>query len=187
MGRLGLGPMFFTVLGLALGLAAGAAFAFGRLRTGAALILAAGAADMLDGAVARVGNRTSRFGAFFDSVADRYSESGYLAGLVYYYAAAGHEVMAVVTVVVLSGSLLVSYAKARAESLGVRCDVGLLERPERMVLLALGYLVGGYGAVVAMVFLAVFSHVTALQRIVHTRRVLRGPADGGPDGGSPRT
>lgn len=174
-GRLGLGPTVFTFLGLALGIGAGAAFALGRLRTGALLVLGAGLTDMLDGAVARANNRATTFGAFIDSVVDRYSEAAYLIGLVYFYAAAGDKLMAILTVVVLAGSVFVSYTKARAESLVAKCDVGIMERPERMILLAVGYLVGGRGALVAMALLAVFSHVTAIQRIVYTWRQLRPP------------
>jgi CDP-diacylglycerol--glycerol-3-phosphate 3-phosphatidyltransferase len=172
MGRLGVGPAVFTLLGLALGAGAGVAFAFGRLRTGAALVLAAGFADMVDGAVARATERGSPFGAFIDSVVDRYSEAAYFLGLVYFYAAASEKFMAALVVLVLSGSLFVSYTKARAESLISECNVGIMERPERVILLALGYLVGGYGVVVALVLLAVLSHFTAIQRIWYTRAKL---------------
>ncbi len=174
IGRLGVSPAVFTLLGLALAGAAGLAFAYGRLRTAAVLILAAGSADMIDGAVARVAARTSRFGAFLDSVTDRYGEAAYLTGLIYYYAAAGDEWKTLTAAVVLSGSFLVSYVKARAQSLGENCDVGLMERPERMLLLALGYLVGGYGGWAALLLLAVFSHITALQRVFYARKALAG-------------
>jgi CDP-diacylglycerol--glycerol-3-phosphate 3-phosphatidyltransferase len=169
LGRLGIGPTFFTVAGLILAGAAGAAFAWGRFRTGALLVLAAGVADVMDGAVARANDRGSPFGAFMDSVADRYSEAAYLTGLVYFYAAAADRVMALLTVLVLSGSVMVSYTKARAESLIDDCKVGIMERPERVVLLALGYLVGGRGAFVALFLLALLSHFTAIQRIWYTR------------------
>lgn len=178
IGRLGIGPTVFTFLGLALGGAAGVAFAFGRLRTGALLVLGAGLADMLDGAVARANDGATRFGAYIDSVIDRYSEAAYLTGLAYYYAfrvAGGDKLMTLLTVAVITGSIMVSYAKARAESLLDTCDVGIMERPERMILLALGYLVGGRGALAAMALLAFFSHFTAVQRIVYTWRRLRPP------------
>jgi len=175
VGRLGIGPTAFTLLGLLLGIAAGVAFATGRLRVGALLVLGAGLADMFDGAVARASGRTSAFGAFLDSVIDRYSEAAYLTGLVYFYAAAGAKVMALLTVLVLTGSVFVSYTKARAESLTDECNVGVMERPERMVLLALGYLVGGEGAFVALLLLAAFSHFTAVQRILYVRKKLTPP------------
>jgi CDP-diacylglycerol--glycerol-3-phosphate 3-phosphatidyltransferase len=176
IGRLGIGPTAFTLWGLALAGAAGLAFAVGRLRTGALLVLGAGLADMLDGAVARACGRESKFGAFIDSVLDRYGEAAYFTGLIYYYAAGLDKVMAVLAAAVLAGSLLVSYAKARAEGLLEKCDVGLMERPERMILLALGYLVGGRGPLVAMAVLAVFSHFTAVQRILYVRKRLSGRA-----------
>lgn len=151
---------------------AGVAFAFGRFRWGAVLVLAGGLADVMDGAVARANERGSPFGAFMDSVVDRYSEAAYLTGLIYYYAAAGDKVLALLTVLVLSGSVFVSYTKARAESLIDECKVGIMERPERVILLALGYLVGGYGVFVALLLLAILSHFTALQRIFYTRAKL---------------
>jgi CDP-diacylglycerol--glycerol-3-phosphate 3-phosphatidyltransferase len=172
LGRLGIRPAFFTLGGLVLAVAAGVAFAFGRFRTGAVLVLAAGLADVMDGAVARADDRGTSFGAFMDSVVDRYSEAAYLTGLMYYYAAARDARMALLVVLVLSGSVFVSYTKARAESLIDECKVGIMERPERVMLLALGYLVGGYGVVVALSILALLSHFTALQRIFYTRAKL---------------
>jgi CDP-diacylglycerol--glycerol-3-phosphate 3-phosphatidyltransferase len=172
LGRLGFGPAFFTLGGLAVAVGAGVAFAFGHFRTGALLVLAGGLADVMDGAVARASDRGSAFGAFMDSVVDRYSEAAYLTGLIYYYAAAGDKLLALLTVLVLSGSVFVSYTKARAESLIDECKVGIMERPERVILLALGYLVGGYGVFVALALLALLSHFTALQRIFYTRAKL---------------
>jgi CDP-diacylglycerol--glycerol-3-phosphate 3-phosphatidyltransferase len=169
LGRLGVGPAFFTLGGLVLAAGAGAAFAFGRFRLGAALVLAAGLADVMDGAVARANERGSPFGAFIDSVVDRYSEAAYLTGLIYYYAAAGDKFLALLVALVLTGSLFVSYTKARAESLIDDCKVGIMERPERVILLALGYLVGGYGVPVALLILAALSHFTAIHRILYTR------------------
>jgi len=169
MGRLGISPTVFTLFGLVLAVGAGVAFAFGRLRTGALLVLAAGFADMVDGAVARANESGSVFGAFMDSVVDRYSEAAYFTGLVYLYAAGRDTVMAVLAVLVLTGSLFVSYTKARAECLIDECKVGIMERPERVVILALGYLVGGYGPVAALLLLAAVTHFTAIQRILYTR------------------
>jgi CDP-diacylglycerol--glycerol-3-phosphate 3-phosphatidyltransferase len=169
MGRLGISPTVFTLFGLVLAAGAGVAFAFGRLRTGALLVLAAGFADMVDGAVARANESGSVFGAFMDSVVDRYSEAAYFTGLVYLYAAGRDTVMAVLAVLVLTGSLFVSYTKARAECLIDECKVGIMERPERVVILALGYLVGGYGPLAALLLLAALTHFTAIQRILYTR------------------
>ena len=172
MGRLGISPTVFTLLGFALAVGAGVAFGFGRTRVGALLVLAAGFADMVDGAVARANESGSEFGAFMDSVVDRYSEAAYFTGLIYLYAAGGQRLMAVLAVLVLAGSLFVSYTKARAESLINECKVGIMERPERVILLALGYLVGGYGPLVALLLLAALTHFTAVQRILYTRAKL---------------
>ena len=172
MGRLGISPTVFTLFGLVLAVGAGVAFAFGRLRTGALLVLAAGFADMVDGAVARANESGSAFGAFMDSVVDRYSEAAYFTGLIYFYAAGRDKVMAVLAVLVLTGSLFVSYTKARAESFIDECKVGIMERPERVILLALGYLVGGYGPLVALLLLAALTHFTAVHRIFYTRAKL---------------
>ncbi|MGD8717964.1 MAG: CDP-alcohol phosphatidyltransferase family protein [Candidatus Zixiibacteriota bacterium] len=169
IGRLGIDPMVFTLGGFGLAVGAGVAFGFGLFRLGACLVLAAGLADMVDGAVARVNERGSEFGAFMDSVVDRYSEAAYLTGLIYFYAAAADATMTLLAALVLSGSVFVSYTKARAECFIESCKVGIMERPERVILLALGYLVGGYGPFVALLLLAVLSQFTAIQRIWYTR------------------
>jgi CDP-diacylglycerol--glycerol-3-phosphate 3-phosphatidyltransferase len=173
LGRLGLSPTVFTIIGLAVSAGAGVAFAAGVLWFGGLLILLAGFFDMFDGVYARVNERASRFGAFVDSTVDRYSESAYLTGLIYYYASLQNKDMAILTVLVLIGSVIVSYIKARAESLIESCRVGLMERPERMILLALGCLIGGWFVFGSLLLLAVLVHVTAIQRIIYTGRELR--------------
>jgi CDP-diacylglycerol--glycerol-3-phosphate 3-phosphatidyltransferase len=173
MGRLGLSPTVFTVTGLSVSAGAGIAFAAGMLRLGGALILLAGFFDMFDGVYARVNEKATPFGAFVDSTVDRYSESAYLTGLIYYYASLQNKDMALLTVLVLIGSVVVSYTKARAESLIESCKVGIMERPERMIILALGCLIGGWFVFSALLLLAVLTHVTGVQRIIYTGRKLR--------------
>jgi len=173
LGRLGLSPTVFTIIGLGVSAGAGVAFAAGVLWLGGLLILLAGFFDMFDGVYARVNERASRFGAFVDSTVDRYSESAYLTGLIYYYASLQNKDMALLTVLVLIGSVIVSYIKARAESLIESCRVGLMERPERMILLALGCLIGGWFVFGSLLLLAVLVHITAIQRIIYTGRELR--------------
>lgn len=159
---------------------AGVAFACGYLALGGGLILLAGFFDMFDGVYARVNDKVSLFGGFVDSTVDRYSESAYLTGLIYYYASNQNKDMALLTVLVLIGSVIVSYVKARAESLIDDCKVGIMERPERMILLAVGCLVGGWFLVAALTVFAVLVHVTAIQRIVYVgRRVKRAPKKNG--------
>jgi CDP-diacylglycerol--glycerol-3-phosphate 3-phosphatidyltransferase len=173
LGRLGLSPTVFTIIGLGVSAGAGVAFAAGVLWLGGVLVLLAGFFDMFDGVYARVNERASRFGAFVDSTVDRYSESAYLTGLIYYYASLQNKDMAILTVLVLIGSVIVSYIKARAESLIESCKVGLMERPERMILLALGCLIGGWFVFGSLLLLAVLVHITAIQRIIYTGRQLR--------------
>jgi CDP-diacylglycerol--glycerol-3-phosphate 3-phosphatidyltransferase len=132
---LGLSPVFYNVLGLLFGLASLAAFATGRLAAGGALVLASGLADALDGQVARALGVASKAGAFLDSTLDRFVEFASFIGLSIFYRA-GLPVAAVV--VALGGSMLVSYTRARGESLGVLCKEGLMQRAERMLLLGLG-------------------------------------------------
>src|SRR2546428_5090854 len=144
------------------------------------LVLFAGIFDMFDGAMARVRNTATTFGAFFDSTLDRYSESIILFGLLWYalqrpdlhdaFWPAPHEQTWMVTFIFIAavGSLMVSYAKARAEGLGLECKTGLLARPERVVILAVGLLSGT--TIWALALLAVFSHVTAIERLVYMWR-----------------
>jgi len=147
--------------------------------------LFAGIFDMFDGAMARARNASTTFGAFFDSTLDRYSESIILFGLLFYalqrpvmqdrFWPFRYEQPWMITLVFIAvvGSFMVSYAKARAEGLGLECKTGLLARPERVVILAIGLLTGA--VIWALVILAVFSNVTAIERIVHVWRATRQP------------
>lgn len=166
----GITPNALTLLGFGLTLLAAFILATGALRWGALLLLLASLFDMLDGALARAMGRSSKFGAFLDSTLDRYSESVTMLALVYYYAGQGDgRVQAVLVVAALVGSLMVSYTRARAEALNVECKVGLLQRPERVVLLIAGLLSGWMTPV--LWGLALLANFTALQRIyqVHQR------------------
>jgi CDP-diacylglycerol--glycerol-3-phosphate 3-phosphatidyltransferase len=135
---------------------------------------------MVDGALARVRNQKTVFGAFFDSTLDRYSEGLVLLGVLLYAveqppSLARTWTIALTYVAALS-SLMVSYAKARAEGLGLECKIGFMARPERVVLLAVGLILGGATFVVwTMAALALTSTLTALQRIIHVWRMLRAP------------
>lgn len=131
----GASPLVFNLLGLAGGIASGVAFALGNLPVGGALILLSGIADVLDGDVARRRGLESDAGAFIDSTIDRFAELAVFAGLTVYYQSGLAVVLAVTG---LGGSLMVSYTRARGESLGVLCKLGVLQRAERMLLLGLG-------------------------------------------------
>lgn len=180
LARLGINPNLVTLLGLVLSTLTAIVIAFGHLRIGGGLVLFAGIFDMFDGAMARIRNAATTFGAFLDSTLDRYSESIILGGLLYYallrpglqdaFWPWPHEQQWMIALLFVAavGSLMVSYAKARAEGLGLECKTGLLARPERVVILAIGLLTGT--TIWALTLLAILTHVTAIERIVHVWR-----------------
>jgi CDP-diacylglycerol--glycerol-3-phosphate 3-phosphatidyltransferase len=159
----GVNPNFLTFLGLVVNFAAAA---MGRFRTGALIILFAGFLDMLDGQVARRQNRVTAFGAFYDSTLDRYADMALYMGLLVYYSVSGRTPYVVLAAVATAGSVMVSYARARAESLIPLCKVGFMERPERLVLLIIGGLFNRMGPVLWVI--AVVSTITVIHRIVYT-------------------
>jgi len=186
LARLGINPNVVTLLGLLLSIVTASVIASGYVEAGGALVLFAGVFDMFDGAMARVRNAATTFGAFLDSTLDRYSESIILGGLLFYALqrpglhealwpwANEQQWMIVLVFVSAIGSLMVSYAKARAEGLGLECRTGLLARPERVVILAVGLLTGT--TIWALMLLAVLSHVTTVERILHVWRSATQPA-----------
>lgn len=185
--RVGVTPNFITTTGLVLNIVAAAVFVYAGLAgessffyigLAGGIVLFAGLFDMLDGRVARVGGMVSRFGAFYDSVLDRYSEMFSLFGIVFLFIQKGYFWSAIVTFVALIGSVMVSYVRARAEGLGIECKVGFLQRPERVVLTSLGALFCGifsgvrafdpmYILIVPMWLIAIFANMTAFVRIRH--------------------
>jgi CDP-diacylglycerol--glycerol-3-phosphate 3-phosphatidyltransferase len=165
---LGLRPNQLSCLGLVCSAAAAVAFAADQRRAGAVCLALAGTLDILDGAVARISGQVSPFGAFLDSVLDRYSDLLALAGLVFLFTRLGRPEHVVGTLLALIGTVMVSYTRARAESAGVECRVGFMERGERMLALILGALVDLL--VPAIWVVALGANVTAVHRIVHTRR-----------------
>ena len=191
--KVGITPNFITTTGLLLNIVAAAIFIYAgyagadALRyvgIGGGVVLFAGLFDMLDGRVARVGNRVSRFGAFYDSVLDRYSELFTLFGIIFFLMLKGYVVWAIVAFVALIGSIMVSYVRARAEGLGLDCKVGLMQRPERVVLTALGAIFCGVFAhidafdpvlilAVPLALIALLANATAFVRIAHCRRLLK--------------
>jgi len=162
----GINPNVLTFLGLVVNFWAAVLFATGRFRTAAAVIFFAGFLDMLDGQVARRRHRVTAFGAFYDSTLDRYSDMALYMGLLVYYAVIGRTAYVVLAAVATAGSVMVSYARARAESLIPTCKVGFMERPERLVLLILG---GAFNRMApALWVIAVVSTITVIHRIVYT-------------------
>lgn len=161
-------PNHLTVAGLGVSIVAAFALGQGRLRVGAVLLALAGLFDFFDGSLARLANRVSAFGAFLDSVVDRYSDLVVLLGVVLYYHRAADTTGVFLTMVALVGTIMTSYTKARAQSIGLACEVGLVERPERLILLIAG---AAFNLLTpAVIALAVLANVTALQRIFYTRR-----------------
>jgi soluble lytic murein transglycosylase len=167
--RLRLRPNHLTVMGLGVSLLAAAAFVAGHVRLGGFLVLLAGLFDFCDGSLARASGQVTPFGAFLDSVIDRYSDLVVLLGIVVLFAGTPHMRGAVAAMAALVGSLMVSYTRARAESIGVECNVGFMERPERMICLIGGALFGVLEP--ALWVLAVLANITAVHRILYTRRV----------------
>jgi len=161
-------PNHLTLVGLVVSILAAAALAQGSLRTGAVLLALAGLFDFFDGSLARLANRVSAFGAFLDSVVDRYSDLVVLLGVVLYYHRAADTTGVFLTMVALVGTIMTSYTKARAQSIGVACEIGLIERPERLIVLIAGATFNQLTP--AMIALAVLTNLTALQRILYTRR-----------------
>jgi CDP-diacylglycerol--glycerol-3-phosphate 3-phosphatidyltransferase len=168
--RLKVTPNQVTIVGTVLNLGAAVLVVADHLIYAGVVFLIAGCFDMLDGALARLAKMVSPFGAFLDSTLDRVSEGAVLAGIAYLLATRGHSIDAALVVLALLGSLLVSYTRARAESLGLECKVGLMSRPERIILIALGLFFNVLSYVIyIMLALTVF---TVIQRVVHTYRQL---------------
>ena len=168
LGRSPVTPNQITVVGLALTFMAAGLAAFGHLRWAGVVLIFAGTCDILDGALARTTKASYPYGAFLDSTLDRYSEGAVYLGLTAYFVTIDpplQEWLVLSTLTALAGSFLVSYVRARAQSLGFACKSGLFQRPERVVVTVIGLLAGPpllYGIVF---LLAVVTNITALQRI----------------------
>jgi CDP-diacylglycerol--glycerol-3-phosphate 3-phosphatidyltransferase len=159
-------PNVLTFIGLLINIWAAVLFSYGKFVYAGLVVIGAGLFDMVDGRVARSTNRVTRFGGFFDSVLDRYSDLALLMGLLVYYASINRFFYIVLTSIVMTGTVLTSYARARAENTIPRCKVGFLERPERVVLIIIGALANRMAPVLWV--LAVLSNITVLSRIIFT-------------------
>lgn len=172
LASLGISANALTLIGLGLNVVAAGIIAAGWLTAGGVAFLIASAFDTLDGAVARASGTASPFGAFLDSLTDRYAEAVIFVPLLVLFAGQQQPGLIVACAAALVGSLLVSYARARAEGLGVDCEIGLLQRPERVVLLGAGLLFPDPLLAPVIVILAVVTNITVLQRALHVRRLL---------------
>lgn len=177
---LGVPPLLVSLLGLAFSLYGAVVVSEGSLLLGALFLLLSGACDVLDGDLARRRNMVSKFGAFIDSTLDRVAEFAYFGGILLYTVnrvGGFSDWQVTVIMVALAGSVLTSYARARAEGLGVECTVGIMERPERIALLLVGLILGYHVLMIVMIVLAVSSVYTFLQRIVHVHKATRAPTE----------
>jgi CDP-diacylglycerol--glycerol-3-phosphate 3-phosphatidyltransferase len=168
LGRTPLTPNQVTVVGLALTFLAAGLIAFGHLRWAGLVLIFAGTCDILDGALARSTGAGYPYGAFLDSTLDRYSEGVVYLGLAAYFLSVDGPLqrwLVLATLAALAGSFLVSYVRARAQSLGFTCKGGLFQRPERVVVTVVGLLIGGPVLYIVVFLLAIITNVTALQRI----------------------
>lgn len=184
--RIGFTPNLVTTIGFVLNIAATIMLLYAaREMTGStsivgwsgAVILFAGLFDMMDGRLARIGNMSSMFGALWDSTLDRYSELFTLFGIAMYLILNSWVTGGVLTFLAMVGSVMVSYVRARAEGLGIECKVGLMQRPERVVLTSLGAILCGifdnlWFLVVPIVIIAILANITAFWRICHCYKVL---------------
>jgi CDP-diacylglycerol--glycerol-3-phosphate 3-phosphatidyltransferase len=159
-------PNVLTFIGLLINIVAAFLFAAGKFRWAGVVVIGAGLFDMVDGRVARETNRVTRFGGFFDSVLDRYSDLGLLVGLLVYYASINRFFYVVLTAIVMTGTVMVSYTRARAENSIPKCKVGFLERPERVVLIIIGALFDRMAPVLWVI--AVLSNITVIHRMIYT-------------------
>jgi CDP-diacylglycerol--glycerol-3-phosphate 3-phosphatidyltransferase len=172
-------PNTLTTIGAVLIVVSAVAYGFGHVRLGAALLLASGIVDTLDGEVARRGTQTTKFGAFYDSTLDRIGDGATFIGIATYFSYApdirSRELIIVACMVAVLSSLLVSYMRARAEGLGLQCRVGLVQRAERILGIGLPTLIFGAGSrglvlVIVVAALSILSLFTVVQRFLHVRR-----------------
>jgi CDP-diacylglycerol--glycerol-3-phosphate 3-phosphatidyltransferase len=182
-----LNPNHFTTLGLILSILAAFLFGIGFFKIAGVIMLISGTFDIIDGKVARATNRVTKFGALYDSTLDRYAEVLIFFGLAYYFVnnqwttgsvtlsllnwtISDINISLISTIAVcmsLGGSVMTSYVRARAEGLGLECKVGLMQRPERIVLIAFGAIFHKILLVIALVIVAVFANLTAIQRLYY--------------------
>jgi CDP-diacylglycerol--glycerol-3-phosphate 3-phosphatidyltransferase len=169
--KLGVKPNVITFTGV-IGTLIGAIFvAYGKLTLGGIIIIVMSAVDVLDGAVARAGGEPEDFGAFVDSVSDRYSDLIILGSLLWYFVEIKFYLAGVVTFLAAAGSVLVSYVRARAQSLGFEAKVGIMTRAERIMVLVPTLIFKK--PFIGVLIIAVFGNITALQRIAHVRKQAR--------------
>lgn len=175
LARLGLSPNAVTLFGLVIAGSSAYLISIGQFWAGGVVLLLAGVFDLFDGALARATGKASKFGALLDSTVDRVSEAVILLGLLVFYIWDDSTEGTVLVYLALTGSIMVSYLRARSEGLGIECLVGVMTRPERVVTLGIGLIVGHWWPVVVLVVLGVIAGLTlftSVQRLFHSWRTL---------------
>ena len=169
--KTGISPNQLTILGMALSILAGVIIGLGHPRWGAVVVIIGGLCDALDGTIARSTQRVTRFGAFLDSTLDRYSDLALYLGVMALAYGQRNFSLFLWTALALTGAIMVSYTRARAECIIESCQVGIMERPERVIILLAGLVFNWLEG--AMVVTAILANFTALQRIYHTYKQLK--------------
>jgi phosphatidylglycerophosphate synthase len=160
-------PNIITFIGMIITSSSGFVIPF-NLFLGGILILAGGVFDLIDGIVARVNGRTTKFGALFDSTLDRIADGFIFLGIAWHFFNINDDIALYLTILCMIASFLISYVRARAEGLGISCNVGIIERPERLIFLAFGCLTGLLFPI--LLVLTILSWATVIQRIFHAKK-----------------
>lgn len=168
LSRIGITPNALTLIGLAVSIVAAYVIATGHFFIGGLIVLVSGLFDLLDGALARFNKQATKFGAILDSIVDRISEAAIFCGLLFYFISKGSNLEIILIFLVIVGSFLVSYVRARAEGLDLECQVGWFTRAERIVVLTIGLLLNQI--LIILWILAVFVYVTVFQRLHYLRK-----------------
>lgn len=175
-------PNMLTIIGLLLNFVTALVIGGGYLFAAGVLLLFAGVFDMADGALARVKNAASEFGDFLDATLDRLAEASVGLGLLWHALARSDDLQVGLIYAVVLGSVMISYARARAEVLNLDCEVGMMARPERIVILAVGLILAQatreFALTIILAVLCISTYYTVAQRIVHVYRVTRTPGHG---------
>ena len=172
LARTPLTPNVLTLAGFIFAVATAWVLGTGHFFLGGFLVLLSGAFDILDGALARATGHVTKFGGLFDSTLDRFSEAAIFFGLLAFYVDAGSFEESLLVCAALIGSMMTSYVRARAEGLGLKCEVGIFTRPERVILLAIGLIANQM--LVILWIMAVLSNAIAVQRVVHVWQQTKG-------------
>ncbi len=166
--RINVNPNYLTFSGFLITISAAFIIPY-NLKVGGLLVIIGGIFDMLDGVIARTNGRTSDFGAFLDSVLDRFSDAAIFFSLAWYFLKLNNLTGTSISILTMIGALLISYARARAEGIGKKCSVGLLERPERIILVTIGCLTGWILPILWMML--ALTYITVIQRVLYVRKI----------------